>query len=437
MKNRQKRLLNNRIAALMLSAALVAPVLTAFYGGSAQSVIVEASAHGKEHRKTGVNIYSLGPGYQSLPYSDTYGDYQWALLNSGVFKLVPSTKTPLESTFQGWLGGQNAGQNRPGPARESEGTTLAVAGIDINIIPAWKKYDAKEGKRQVIVAVIDTGIDYSHPDLADAVWMNEDEIPGDGIDNDGNGYVDDVYGWNFYSNNNQVFTGPDDDHGTHSAGTIAASRNGSGIIGICDPSYVKVMSVKALGTPAGIGTADNVAKAIRYAQDNGAVICNLSFGTNKYSEELYQTMKNSGMLFIVAAGNGDSSGRGYNIDSLPVYPASFDLDNVISVANLRFDGQIDPSSNFGAKSVDLAAPGSYILSTVSGNKYSYMSGTSMAAPMVTGAAAMLYSYDSGLAVTEIKGRILNSVRRLDSLSGKTSTGGILDVSAALNLSGNN
>ena len=145
-----------------------------------------------------------------------------------------------------------------------------------------------------------------------------------------------------------------------------------------------------------------MAKAIRYAQDNGAVICNLSFGTKKYSEELYQTMKNSGMLFIVAAGNGDSSGRGYNIDSLPVYPASFDLDNVISVANLRFDGQIDPSSNFGAKSVDLAAPGSYILSTVSGNKYSYMSGTSMAAPMVTGAAAMLYSYDSGLAVTEIK-----------------------------------
>ena len=437
MKNRQKRLLNNRIAALMLSAALVAPVLTAFYVGSAQSVIVEASAHGKEHRKTGANIYSLGPGYQSLPYSDTYGDYQWALLNSGVFKLVPSTKTPLENTFQGWLGGQNAGQNRPGPARESEGTTLAVAGIDSNIIPAWKKYDAKEGKRQVIVAVIDTGIDYSHPDLADAVWINEDEIPGDGIDNDRNGYVDDVYGWNFYSNNNQVFTGPDDDHGTHSAGTIAASRNGSGIIGICDPSYVKVMSVKALGTPAGIGTADNVAKAIRYAQDNGAVICNLSFGTNKYSEELYQTMKNSGMLFIVAAGNGDSSGRGYNIDSLPVYPASFDLDNVISVANLRFDGQIDPSSNFGAKSVDLAAPGSYILSTVSGNKYSYMSGTSMAAPMVTGAAAMLYSYDSGLAVTEIKGRILNSVRRLDSLSGKTSTGGMLDVSAALNLSGNN
>ena len=438
MKNKFKQLLNNRITAAAISAALVIPALAlaAFPSERTEPVSVEAASAGRD-AKTDLNVFSLGPGYQSLPYSDTYGDYQWALLNNGVFKLVPSTKIPLESAFQGWLGGQNTGQKRPGPARESEGTTLAVSGIDINVIPAWKKYDAKEGKRQVIVAVIDTGIDYSHPDLADSIWINEDEIPGDGIDNDGNGYVDDVYGWNFYSDNNQVFTGTDDDHGTHSAGTIAASRNGSGIIGICDPAYVKVMSLKTLGTPTGIGTADNVAKAIRYAQDNGAVICNLSFGTNKYSEELYQTMKNSGMLFIVAAGNGDSSGRGYNIDSLPVYPASFDLDNVISVANLRFDGQIDPSSNFGAKSVDLAAPGSYILSTVSGNRYSYMSGTSMAAPMVTGAAAMLYSYDSSLAVTEIKGRILNSVRRLDSLSGKTSTGGMLDVSAALNLSGNN
>ena len=109
-------------------------------------------------------------------------------------------------------------------------------------------------------------------------------------------------------------------------------------------------------------------------------------------------MKNSGMLFIVAAGNGDSSGRGYNIDSLPVYPASFDLDNVISVANLRFDGQIDPSSNFGAKSVDLAAPGSYILSTVSGNKYSYMSGTSMACLLYTSAGRYQIFHNSLIKV---------------------------------------
>ncbi|MCB6610092.1 S8 family peptidase [[Clostridium] symbiosum] len=452
MRKNQKRLLENKIWTAALAAALAVSMLTAFTAagmgtdGPAPVQVVEAEgdfAAGRDGAEAfgsaegaGMSVFSLGPGYQSLPYSDTYGDYQWALLNSGIFKLVPSTKMPLDNVFQGWLGNRSTGENRPGPARESDGTTLALAGIDINIIPAWKKYDAKGDKRQVAVAVIDTGIDYSHQDLAGSIWINEDEIPGDGIDNDGNGYIDDVYGWNFYSNNNQVFTGSDDDHGTHSAGTIAAARNGVGTIGICDPAYVKVMSIKALGTPSGVGTADNVAKAIRYAQDNGAVICNLSFGTNKYSEELYQTMKNSGMLFVVAAGNGDSSGNGYNIDSLPVYPASFDLDNIISVANLRFDGKIDPASNFGVKSVDLAAPGSYILSTVTGNKYSYMSGTSMAAPMVTGAAAMLYSYDPGLSLTEIKGRILNSVHRLESLSGKTATGGMLDVSAALNFSDN-
>lgn len=422
MKRLEKWLLKNKIPAVTMAMVLAALVLPAAAGAKPKDV-------------PEVEAFAVGPGYGALPYNDLYGDYQWAFLNSGIFKLVPSTRVSLESTFQGWLGGQTADGSTPGPARESDGTTLAVRGIDVNVIPAWEKYDAKEGKRQVIVAVIDTGIDYSHIDLAESVWVNEAEIPGDGTDNDGNGYIDDVYGWNFYSNNNQVFNGEEDNHGTHSAGTIAASRNRIGTVGICDPAYVKIMSLKTLGTPTGIGTADNVAKAIRYAQDKGAVICNLSFGTNKYSEELYQTMKNSNMLFIVAAGNGDSSGKGYDIDSVPVYPASFDLDNVIAVANLRFDGQIDPASNYGAQSVDLAAPGSYILSTVSGNKYSYMSGTSMAAPMVTGAAAMLYSYDSQVSVLELKGRILNSVHRLDSLSGKTAAGGMLDIAAALDSSG--
>lgn len=448
MNKKQKWLLKNRIITVAIATALVIPVLkgqlkTAVESGiwagkdrpagpvETQAVVKSAGALQEDFS---VGAFAIGPGYQALPYYDTYGDYQWAFLNSGVFKLVPSTKVSLENVFQGWLGGQNSGQNRPGPARESDGTTLAVKGVDINILPAWKIYDARAEKRPVIVAVIDTGIDYSHPDLAESVWVNEDEIPGDGIDNDGNGYIDDVHGWNFYSGNNKVFTGTDDNHGTHSAGTIAAARNGIGTVGICDPAYVKVMSIKTLGTPTGIGTADNVAKAIRYAEDNGAVICNLSFGTNKYSEELYQAMKNSGMLFVVAAGNGDSSGKGYNIDSLPVYPASFDMDNIISVANMRFDGQLDPASNFGGKSVDLAAPGSYILSTVSGNKYSYMSGTSMAAPMVTGAAAMLYSYDTRITVGEIKGRILNSARHMNGMAGKTATGGMLDVSAALSLS---
>lgn len=343
---------------------------------------------------------SYGSGTEPFPYSDPYGNYQWAFANSGSLKLVPTNQS-------------------------------AVAGIDINVVSAWKAYEGRGEKRSTVVALIDTGVDYTHPELSGAIWLNTGEVPEDGLDNDGNGYIDDALGWNFYSGNNLVFTGSDDNHGTHSAGTIAAARDGVGTVGICDPSYVKVMVLKTLGTASGVGKASDVAAAIRYAEANGAVICNLSFGTDQYSEELYETMKNSKMLFVVAAGNGDASGRGFDIDQKPVYPAAFDLDNIISVASLRFDGTLDPASNYGAVSVDLAAPGSYILSTTTGGNYSYMSGTSMAAPMVTGAAALLYSYDNTLIPAEVKTRILAAVRPMEALYGKTASGGMLDIGKAL------
>ena len=366
--------------------------------------------------------YAAGASREAVPYADPYASYQWAFLNTGELRLVPSHTAAVDAALGAVSGSA---------ALSADGTIHSLAGIDINIVPAWKKYDAKTGKRQVVVALIDTGVDITHPELCSSIWTNTGEIPGDGIDNDGNGYIDDVYGWNFYDNNAQVFTGTDDNHGTHSAGTIAAARNGSGTVGICDPTEVKIMVLKTLGTASGVGTVSNVVKAIRYAQANGASICNLSFGTTKYSEELYQAIKNSGMLFIVAAGNGDASGNGYSIDEQPMYPASFELDNIISVANLRFDGQLDRASNYGAGSVDLAAPGNYILSTIAGNDYTYMSGTSMAAPMVTGTAAMLYSYDASLSLADVRTRILQSVRPLESLSGKVATGGMLDAGAAM------
>ena len=363
--------------------------------------------------------YAAGPSRESVPYADSYASYQWAFLNTGELRLVPSHTAAVDAAITG------------SPALSADGTVRSLEEIDMNIVPAWKKYDAKSGKRQVIVALIDTGVDITHPELSGSIWTNTGEIPGDGIDNDGNGYIDDVYGWNFYDNNAQVFTGTDDNHGTHSAGTIAAARNGIGTVGICDPAYVKIMVIKTLGTSSGVGTVSNVVKAIRYAQANGASICNLSFGTMKYSEELYQAIKDSGMLFIVAAGNGDASGNGYSIDEQPMYPASFELDNIISVANLRFDGQLDRASNYGVRSVDLAAPGNYILSTITGNDYAYMSGTSMAAPMVTGTAAMLYSCDASLSLMDVRNRILQSARPLESLSGKVATGGMLDAGAAM------
>lgn len=366
--------------------------------------------------------YAAGPSRESVPYADSYASYQWAFLNTGELRLVPSYTAAVDAAIGAITGS---------PALSADGTVRSLEGIDMNIVPAWKKYDAKSGKRQVIVALIDTGVDITHPELSGSIWTNTGEIPGDGIDNDGNGYIDDVYGWNFYDNNAQVFTGTDDNHGTHSAGTIAAARNGVGTVGICDPAYVKIMVIKTLGTSSGVGTVSNVVKAIRYAQANGASICNLSFGTMKYSEELYQAIKDSGMLFIVAAGNGDASGNGYSIDEQPMYPASFELDNIISVANLRFDGQLDRASNYGVRSVDLAAPGNYILSTITGNDYAYMSGTSMAAPMVTGTAAMLYSCDASLSLMDVRNRILQSARPLESLSGKVATGGMLDAGAAM------
>ena len=363
--------------------------------------------------------YAAGPSRESVPYADSYASYQWAFLNTGELRLVPSHTAAVDAAITG------------SPALSADGTVRSLEEIDMNIVPAWKKYDAKSGKRQVIVALIDTGVDITHPELSGSIWTNTGEIPGDGIDNDGNGYIDDVYGWNFYDNNAQVFTGADDNHGTHSAGTIAAARNGIGTVGICDPAYVKIMVIKTLGTSSGVGTVSNVVKAIRYAQATGASICNLSFGTMKYSEELYQAIKDSEMLFIVAAGNGDASGNGYSIDEQPMYPASFELDNIISVANLRFDGQLDRASNYGVRSVDLAAPGNYILSTITGNDYAYMSGTSMAAPMVTGTAAMLYSCDASLSLMDVRNRILQSARPLESLSGKVATGGMLDAGAAM------
>ena len=298
--------------------------------------------------------------------------------------------------------------------------------------PAWTLYDQAQNKRSVIVAIIDTGIDINHQELRNAIWTNPGETDGDGIDNDGNGYVDDIHGWNFYSNNNKLFSGSEDSHGTHAAGTISAARGAHGIAGITDNNYVKIMSLKALGGKEGVGSPAAVIKAIHYAEEKGASICNLSMGTTGYSEELAQTIKNSNMLFVVSCGNGGVSGLGYNTDVYPVYPASLPYDNIISVANILFDGTLSKDSNYGAASVDIAAPGTYILSTIPDNSYGYMSGTSMAAPMVTGVAAMLYSYRTDISLADVKSIILNSSRKMDTLSGKVASGGLLDAFSALN-----
>ena len=358
------------------------------------------------------SAYAVGPGLNNLSVKDDKASYQWAQ------KIVQ--ELDIDSLDPAYVHRNKRGKVDAialpplEPANILTSAIDAVPGIDINIQPAWEAYSQTETKRPLTVAVIDTGVDISHPDLQGSIWVNEDEIPGDGIDNDGNGFVDDVNGWNFYSNTNQVYEGPEDVHGTHAAGTIAASKDNGGIVGIADNNYVKIMPVKALGGEEGKGSPDNVIAAIKYAEANGAQICNLSFGSQNCTEEFKAAIRDSGMLFIVAAGNGDDNAIGYSIDASPIYPASLPFDNVITVANLMFDGKLDESSNFGAGSVDIAAPG-----------------TSMAAPMVTGVAAMLYTSRPELSLTDIKNVILASARKMDSLNGKVLSGGMLDANGAM------
>jgi subtilisin family serine protease len=380
-----------------------------------------------------LHVMSLGPGLNNLSPSDEFSTYQWGLKNDGEFRLVELVQKfkYVDNLNSEVSNGGNLSITKPGPGNYESKVTHAVPGIDIDIQPAWSLYDQAQNKRSVIVAIIDTGIDINHQELRGAIWTNPGEVDGDGIDNDGNGYTDDIHGWNFYSNNNKVFSGSEDSHGTHAAGTISATRGSFGITGITDNNYVKVMPLKALGGKDGVGSPDAVIKAIKYAEEKGASICNLSMGTTGYSEELAQTIKNSHMLFVVSCGNGGISGLGYNTDVYPVYPASLPYDNIISVANILFDGTLSKDSNYGAASVDIAAPGTYILSTIPDNSYGYMSGTSMAAPMVTGVAAMLYSYRTDISLADVKTIILNSSRKLDTLSGKIASGGLLDAYSAL------
>ena len=261
-------------------------------------------------------------------------------------------------------------------------------------IDAQRAWDYEQGSRRTVVAVIDTGVDFSHEDLVANIWRNEDEIPNNGIDDDSNGYIDDVVGWDFFSNDNS----PSDEtsnanpgHGTHCAGIIGAvGNNGVGVTGAVQ--QVSIMVLRFLGSD-GSGSLLGAIKAIDYALNNGADIINASWGNTvarKDIRPLLEAIKRArrkNVLFVAAAGND-----GLSNDSQSTFPANAGFTNVISVAASNEDDRKPNWSNYGRKKVSIAAPGESILSTLPFESYGYLSGTSMATPVVAGAAALLRSY---------------------------------------------
>jgi hypothetical protein len=281
-----------------------------------------------------------------------------------------------------------------------------VAGIpdaDIDALEAWH---VTQGSSNVVVGVIDSGVDYTHADLAGQIWTNPGEscagCSTNGVDDDGNGYVDDWRGWDFAGNDNDPMD--DNGHGTHVAGTIGARQNAAGVVGVA--WRVRLMPLKFIGAN-GEGTAADAVRAILYAAANGAHITNNSYGGDGFSEAMLDAIRTSdaaGSLFVAAAGNDFSDN-----DETPVYPAGYDVPNVLSVAaSDQFDRRAW-FSNYGGSSVDLAAPGMSIYSTWPGGGYRHSDGTSMAAPHVAGAAALAKARFPDATGVGLKSLLLRSV----------------------------
>ena len=330
-----------------------------------------------------------------------------------------------------------------------------------------------QNAKPVVVAVLDTGIDYTHEDLVPNLWRNPGEMGTDAfgrnkstnqIDDDNNGYVDDVIGWDFVDNDNKPYDkttpaidlllnkGGNPGHGTHCSGNVGArGDNGKGISGV-DPT-AKIMALRFI-SKKGEGTTANAVKAIMYAVNNGAQVMSNSWGSNgedpnnpagnKALRDAIKYAQTRGVLFVAAAGNGNAQGVGFDNDTsaTATVPASYPYNIIISVAALDQKGNLASFSNWGKKSVDLGAPGVKIFSTVPGDKYSdtiinfgplvaYWDGTSMATPQVAGAAALYIATHPNATWQEVKSAILSSASPIPSLADKVVSGGELNVQRLL------
>jgi VCBS repeat-containing protein len=316
---------------------------------------------------------------------------------------------------------------------DNQGQTGGTFDADVDLPEAW---DTFTGSAQTVIAIVDSGVDYNHPDLAANMWINPGEIPGNGIDDDGNGYIDDVFGIDTGDGNSNPFDV--DGHGTHVAGTTSAvGNNGVGVSGI--NWNAKIMALKIFPDGGGGAPTSAIIEAMNYIVTMktiygiNIVVSNNSYGGAGFSQAFQDAIEssiNAGIPFVAAAGN-----FGIDNDATPFYPASYPLEGIISVAASDHNDDFASFSHYGFNSVDIAAPGVNVLSTTPGGTYSNFNGTSMASPHVAGAVALLAGFAPNATVAQLKSAILLGGDPLPNMTGLTVTGARLNVANSLSLIG--
>ncbi|HVG17922.1 MAG TPA: S8 family peptidase [Blastocatellia bacterium] len=345
---------------------------------------------------------------------------------------APADRVPNDQQFGSLWGLRNTG---------SGFGSFGIAGVDIGATRAW---EVTTGSDDIVAAIIDTGVDLSHPDLAPNAWVNPREVAGNNVDDDGNGYVDDVNGWNFAADSNRTFEDFSiDRHGTHVAGTLgAAADNHIGVAGVA--WHVKLMSLKFIGRQDDgrvAGTSADAVKAINYAIDmrRGGVnvrVINASWAGSEGSRSLRKAIDKAGkegILFVCAAGNGGDDDSQDDVDEGSVFPAGWadDSSSVLSVTTITAAGTVPTWANYGHRGVSVAAPGTDILSTLPGGGYGSDSGTSMSTPHAAGIAVLLWAQNPSLKPSEVKERIIATAEPVLDLASRAASAGRANAYNAL------